>query len=565
MLGQTPQNGGNANFLDRGTLIALVAIGITWAGWSYYMERTYPQPTVAAPATTPAGQVAQGDQRPAATSMAGSTPTSPQAATDPATTVPSVIAAAAEKIELDTGTLKGEVTSSGLGLTQLTLAQYKSRSDEPIVLGAGQEALFSTWLVGEKAPIAFTFTERGPSLFQGRASFDGYEVFKRINVKKHTQASSGVESTALEIETEARGNLTQFPGFRIAIGDKVQPPASSSIFAPSYDYYDWYVRHEGQDSRSIIDTKHPESMAKMYQSMNTKSVTAAALSSHYFTAALADRSPVLPSFSLVPLQAQDQVLGFLEYKPINRDQSFVVKSTTYIGPKNTKSLAAADAELKRVINFGFFGMFADPLLWLLRFFHGIFNNWGVAIIGMTLVVRFLVLPFNYYSYKSMKVMQEIQPQMTALREKYKDNAQRMNEEVMKLMKDKGANPLGGCLPMLLQLPVFFALYQVLAQSIELYRAPFMLWIADLSSKDPYYVLPVLMAIAMFFQQKLTPIADPQQAKILKWMPLVFAIFMIALPSGLALYILISTLFGIAQQKAFMRDPKAAQAMKEAEA
>lgn len=558
MLGQTPQQGGNANFLDRGTMIALIAIGLTWAGWSYYMERTYPQPTAPAAAPVSAPNTTEATAPGSATAQTATTENSNSKTEAPAPIV-------AEKFPLDTGTLKGEITSAGLGLLQLTVAQYKTRQDEPIVLGAGQEALFGTWLVGEKTPIAFSFTERQAELIQGRASFAGYEVFKRIAIKKHSHASSGVESVAFEIETEARGDLSQFPGFRMSIGDKVQPPAASSIFAPSYDYYDWYVRHEGKDSRSIIDTTHPESLAKMYETLNTKSVTAAAISSHYFTAALADRSPVLPSFALVPLQAQDQALGFLEYKPINRDQSFVVKNVAYIGPKNTKTLAAADAELKRVIDFGFFGMFADPLLWLLRFFHGIFNNWGIAIIGMTLVVRVLVLPFNYYSYKSMKVMQEIQPQMTSLREKYKDNPQRMNEEVMKLMKDKGANPLGGCLPMLLQLPVFFALYQVLAQSIELYRAPFMLWITDLSSKDPFYVLPVLMAIAMFFQQKLTPISDPQQAKILKWMPLIFAIFMIALPSGLALYILISTLFGIAQQKAFMRDPKAAQAMKAAQA
>lgn len=558
MLGQTPQQGGNANFLDRGTMIALIAIGLTWAGWSYYMERTYPQPTAPAAAPVSAPNTTEATVPGSATAQTATTENSNSKTEAPAPIV-------AEKFPLDTGTLKGEITSAGLGLLQLTVAQYKTRQDEPIVLGAGQEALFGTWLVGEKTPIAFSFTERQAELIQGRASFAGYEVFKRIAIKKHSHASSGVESVAFEIETEARGDLSQFPGFRMSIGDKVQPPAASSIFAPSYDYYDWYVRHEGKDSRSIIDTTHPESLAKMYETLNTKSVTAAAISSHYFTAALADRSPVLPSFALVPLQAQDQALGFLEYKPINRDQSFVVKNVAYIGPKNTKTLAAADAELKRVIDFGFFGMFADPLLWLLRFFHGIFNNWGIAIIGMTLVVRVLVLPFNYYSYKSMKVMQEIQPQMTSLREKYKDNPQRMNEEVMKLMKDKGANPLGGCLPMLLQLPVFFALYQVLAQSIELYRAPFMLWITDLSSKDPFYVLPVLMAIAMFFQQKLTPISDPQQAKILKWMPLIFAIFMIALPSGLALYILISTLFGIAQQKAFMRDPKAAQAMKAAQA
>lgn len=134
----------------------------------------------------------------------------------------------------------------------------------------------------------------------------------------------------------------------------------------------------------------------------------------------------------------------------------------------------------------------------------------------------------------------------------------MNEEVMRIMRENKANPVGGCLPMLLQLPVFFALYQVLAQSIELYRQPFIFWIHDLTVKDPFFVLPIIMGVAMYFQQKLTPVADPQQAKILQWMPVIFSFLMFTLPSGLTLYICVSTLFGITQQYLFMRDKSAAQ-------
>jgi len=170
-----------------------------------------------------------------------------------------------------------------------------------------------------------------------------------------------------------------------------------------------------------------------------------------------------------------------------------------------------------------------------------------------LSVRLLVLPFNMMSYKSMKVMQVLQPQMKAIREKYKDDQQRMNQEIMGLMKTHKANPLGGCLPMLLQFPIFIALYQVLGHSIELYQAPFAFWIHDLSAKDPYYVLPVLMGITLFVQQKVTPnTMDPAQAKVLAFMPLLFSFFMLSLPSGLTLYMFVNGLAGVAQQMYFLK-------------
>lgn len=154
----------------------------------------------------------------------------------------------------------------------------------------------------------------------------------------------------------------------------------------------------------------------------------------------------------------------------------------------------------------------------------------------------------------MKGMAKIQPQMKELRVKYKDNPQKLNQEVLRLMKEAKANPIGGCLPMLLQIPVFFALYQVLGQSIELYKAPFMLWISDLSLKDPLFVLPILMGITMYAQLKITPTTmEPAQQKVLMFMPFLFTGFMLALPSGLTLYIFISALFGVLQQIYFMKD------------
>jgi YidC/Oxa1 family membrane protein insertase len=232
----------------------------------------------------------------------------------------------------------------------------------------------------------------------------------------------------------------------------------------------------------------------------------------------------------------------------------------YSGPKSLTDLQKVDAALVDVVNFGFFASIGKIRLVVLKWFHGYVGNWGFSIILLTILVRFLVLPFNITSYKSMKKMQKIQPMLQSIRERYKSDPTAMNRETMALMKEQKVNPLGGCLPMLLQMPVFFALYQVLGQSIELYQAPFILWIHDLSIKDPFFVLPVLMGITMFIQQKITPTTmDPAQAKILQWMPIIFSVFTLSLPAGLTPYIFVSTLFGVLQQQVFMRDSKPAVA------
>ena len=177
------------------------------------------------------------------------------------------------------------------------------------------------------------------------------------------------------------------------------------------------------------------------------------------------------------------------------------------------------------------------------------QNYGISIVILTILMRFLTFPLQYKSFKSMKKMQVIQPELAKIKEKHKENPQKMQQETMALFKKAGANPLSGCLPMLAQMPVFFAFYQVLFTSVELVGAPFYFWISDLSVKDPYYVLPVLMGLAMFLNMKLTPTTttDPAQKKMMMFMPVIFSVFMLNYPAGLTLYILISTVVGMAQQ------------------
>lgn len=201
------------------------------------------------------------------------------------------------------------------------------------------------------------------------------------------------------------------------------------------------------------------------------------------------------------------------------------------------------------VDFGFFAILAVPILRGLQFIYKYIPNYGVAIILLTMLIRLITFPMQYKSFKSMKKMQQIQPELQKIKEKYKDDSQKMQKETMALFQKAGANPLSGCLPLLLQMPFFFAIYRVLYSAVELVGAPFFGWIHDLSTHDPFYILPVLMAGSMFLQQKLTPQTsmDPNQQKVMMFMPLIFGFIMKNLPAGLVLYIFVSTMIQIIQQ------------------
>lgn len=221
----------------------------------------------------------------------------------------------------------------------------------------------------------------------------------------------------------------------------------------------------------------------------------------------------------------------------------------YLGPKEHKVLKAINPALVNAIEYGWFTFAAKPLFSLLSWLHGIFGNWGWAIIALTLIVRAILYPLTYKGMVSMQKMKELAPKMKELKEKYKSEPQRLNAATMEMYKKHGANPLGGCLPMILQIPVFFAIYRVLLNAVELQGASWMLWIDDLSRMDPTYILPILMGASMFFQQKLTPTSftDPMQEKVMKFLPIIFTFFFLTFPSGLVLYWFVNNLFSILQQ------------------
>ena len=226
-----------------------------------------------------------------------------------------------------------------------------------------------------------------------------------------------------------------------------------------------------------------------------------------------------------------------------------IKFSGYVGAKEYATLHAIKPVLTNVIEYGWFTFAAKPLFALLMWLHNIFGNWGWSIIGLTAIIRLVLYPLTYKGMVSMQKMKDLAPKIKELKERHKGDPQRLNAATMDMYKKHGANPLGGCLPMLLQIPVFFAIYRVLLNAVELQGAPWILWINDLSRMDNYYVMPILMGASMFLQQRMTPnnFTDPMQEKIMKYLPVIFTFFFITFPSGLVLYWFVNNLFSIAQQ------------------
>lgn len=243
----------------------------------------------------------------------------------------------------------------------------------------------------------------------------------------------------------------------------------------------------------------------------------------------------------------------------------------YMGPKEYDYMRAAPENLEKTMDYGWFGFISQPMVWFVNFLYSLVGNYGIAIILMTIVIKILLWPLAQKSYKSMERMRKIQPFMKQIQEKYKDDKQEMQREIMRLYKAYKVNPAAGCLPILIQLPVFIGLYQGLMNAVELRHASFItylpftdkFWLADLSAADPYYITPLIMGASMFIQQKMTPApGDPMQAKMMMFMPLIFIFFFLNFPSGLVVYWLVNNLLSIGQQWLTKRATEKAQARAE---
>ena len=229
-------------------------------------------------------------------------------------------------------------------------------------------------------------------------------------------------------------------------------------------------------------------------------------------------------------------------------------ATLWVGPEIQDKMAAIAPHLDLTVDYGWLWFISQPLFKLLKFLHSFIGNWGFSIIVITFIVRGIMYPLTKAQYTSMAKMRMLQPKIAAMRERLGEDKQRMSQEMMALYKAEKVNPLGGCLPLVIQMPIFLALYYMLMGSIELRHAPFALWIHDLSAQDPYYILPILMGVTMFFIQKMSPttVTDPMQQKIMTFMPVIFTVFFLWFPSGLVLYYIVSNLVTIIQQQLIYR-------------
>ena len=274
-----------------------------------------------------------------------------------------------------------------------------------------------------------------------------------------------------------------------------------------------------------------------------------AMLQHYFVSAWVPDPDQTYRYRTRQTQAGFNIIGYTGPAiSVAPSETLSVTNRLYTGPKNQSVLSDLAPHLDLVVDYGWLWWIAQPLFWLLTFIQSIVINWGVAIILLTVLVKLAFFQLSAAGYKSMARMRKVQPRIMAIREEYANDKAKQSQAMMELYKKEKINPLGGCFPILVQMPVFIALYWVLMESVELRQAPFALWINDLSVMDPYFVLPILMGASMYYMQKLNPAPpDPMQAKIMQWMPIVFTFFFLWFPAGLVLYWLCNNLLSMAQQ------------------
>jgi YidC/Oxa1 family membrane protein insertase len=429
-----------------------------------------------------------------------------------------------KEIEVENEVLKVTLSNEGATIKRVELKKYKDKKGNPIVLSSSEISSLTLLKDGkfDYANLIFSIEESKVSFNE---SDEAIVTFKysdnEITVKRIFKFNK--KDYLIDVEEHIEGLKSYYVtlGKDFGIFDK----EDTSHWGP--------VILKEADRIELTPNKIKEMI--IYK----EGVKWVAQEDKYFFSAIVPASKV-NQFVVSPYN--DNALISFEF---NEGQN---KYRLFVGPKEYDYLKKFNVGLEHIVDFGFFSIIARPLFWFLKVLYSITLNYGVAIIILTIIVRIPFIPIVNRGQKSMQKLSELQPKLMQLREQYKKDPQKLQEEMMKLYKKYKVNPMSGCLPILLQIPIFFALYQILTIAIELRQAPFMLWIQDLSAKDPYYVLPILMGATMLIQQKMTPSTmDATQQKIMLILPVVFTFIFLTFPSGLVLYWLINNIFGIAQQ------------------
>lgn len=521
------------NFLDKNTLIAIAMVFIAWFSWDTYMRKKYPS-RKADPSVLKEKEIKKQEDRLPIDEVV----ISKQKKMD--SQFHAEVSLKEQFFSFQSENLSFDMSSIGMGFKKLILNRILDREEKAVWLFSGEKNLpFETRIGGVKA-LYFDIKQTSDYSWEGEAFWNGVKVQKVLSVDP--------ELFLVKAQIKVSGGLAGVSGVNTLLSQTQKPLNEKKGFLSFFvqpDFLSFFVSSSsGFDHIPLMSEKDSE---KLQSQPPFHSVKAVALGTKYFGQAwIEDKSDVLPQFRVV--FRDGSYLGVVHHSILNPQKDFEVSYKIFIGPKDFSLLQREYSQLIYWVDFGWFGSLSRFILQILQFFFSLVNNWGVSIILLTLSVRFLLLPLVISSHRSVEVMKRVQPEIQKIRTKFKKDPQRMNQEVMALMKSHRANPLGGCLPLLLQVPVFWSLWRALSSSYSLYRAPFVFWIKDLSWKDPYYVLPVLMGAFMFIQQKVSPVAvNREMVRVMQIMPIFIALFMINLPSGLVLYMLVSTLFGLVQQ------------------
>ncbi|GED22658.1 membrane protein insertase YidC [Halomonas halmophila] len=475
-------------------------------------------------------------------------------------------------IAVTTDVLDIRIDPQGGDIVYAALPQHKyaQNSDQPFVLLSDNGtrsyvARSGLQLEGHDGRIAFDPEQTSYQLAKGddqlqvdlNATVNGVDVIKRFTFDRNSYAVN-VEylmNNASETPLTARfvGQLVRDNSSDPSSGPKMG--MSSYLGAAFSTPEDRYLKVDFEEIRN--------------GEFNNRDVEGGwvAMIQHYFTSAWAPPQDQQNLYYVATDSQNRNVAAFAgPTKTLGAQSEGSLQATLYMGPKIQDRLEAVAPHLELTVDFGWLWFIANPLFWLLDHIHDIIGNWGWSIVILTLLVKTALWPLSAKAYKSMARMRKLGPEMQRLKEQYGDDRQKMSQEMMKFYQKEKINPLGGCLPILVQMPVFIALYWMLLESVELRHAPFMLWITDLSVKDPYFVLPILMGASMYVQQLLNPTPpDPTQAKIMKMLPVVFTFFFLWFPAGLVIYWVVNNITSIAQQYFITRkieaDPEIGKGMK----
>jgi len=533
---------------NRNTIIALVLMAVVWFGFSFLFPQEQP--------TTPVVEQPAVEQP--VKSQPESAPPIAAAPAAPLQPVESQISFSdARDIEIVTDVFKAVLTTSGARLKTLSLNKFKQHPDEnsaQVYITDAQSLAETTlltsgrdgWAIPQDAIYRTDFADSKLTLSGNdtKALSFAWQDENGFQVEKTFVFTADRYDCQLQVKLTNRGSNPRQGSLVMGL---IQP-WSENMKGSSFDFVGPMTLIK-EDLKSD-EVKDLSKEIKVYQDPAWT-----AFSSKYFMSALI---PLSATGTKATISLQDSLVqNLLEtgYASLAPGESAEFDYLAYLGPRDLDIVKQVDHRLDESIDFGFFSILALPLRHVLMFFYGFVGNFGVAIILLTVIIKLLFWPLTQKSYTSMKSMQKLQPEMQRLREKYKNDKERLNKEMMQMYKEKRVNPLGGCLPMLVQIPVFFALYKTLMVDIGLRHAPFAFWLTDLSAKDPYYITPVIMGITMFIQQKMSPTSmDPNQAKIFMLMPVVFTFMFLNFPAGLVIYWLVNNLLTIFQQYLIHRKP-----------